>query len=43
MRAFPLQDEDHVVQDISEQLRDLIQSGQGLYMPYDKINFYYAK
>ncbi|XP_012217521.2 uncharacterized protein [Linepithema humile] len=29
MRAFPLKDTDHVVQDISEQLRDLIQSGQG--------------
>lgn len=29
MRAFPLEDKDNIVQEISEQLCDLIQSGQG--------------
>ncbi|XP_072753727.1 uncharacterized protein [Anoplolepis gracilipes] len=29
MRAFPIEDTDNIVQDISEQLCDLIQSGQG--------------
>ncbi|XP_011642483.1 uncharacterized protein LOC105430562 [Pogonomyrmex barbatus] len=31
LRAFPLTDENNIVKDISEQLRDLIQSGQGSY------------
>lgn len=29
MRAFPLEDKDNIMQEISEQLCDLIQSGQG--------------
>lgn len=38
LRAFPLQDENTIVKDISEQLCDLIRSGQGnTFVLYEKL------
>lgn len=40
LRAFPLQDENNIVKEISEQLCDLIQSGQGnIFVLYEKLVF----
>lgn len=40
MRAFPLEDKDNIVQEISEQLRDLIQSGEGdIFILHEKLVF----
>lgn len=42
MRAFPLEDKDNIVQEISEQLCDLIQSGQGdISILHQKLVFLY--
>lgn len=40
MRAFPLEDKDNIVQEISEQLCDLIESGEGnIFILHEKFVF----